>query len=59
MNIFKIFGLITEGKKRVDKIRADGKITVEEVVELVRWAFRKLDINDVVLMREDGKEEAL
>ena len=59
MKIFKIIGLITEGQKKVAKIREDGKITVDEVVELVRWAFKKLGIDDVVLIKEDGKEEAL
>ena len=59
MNIFKIIGLISEGQKKVAKIREDGQITVEEVIELVRWAFIKLEINDVVLIKEDGKRESL
>ena len=59
MKIFKIISLISEGSKKIEKIRADGKITVDELIDLVRWALVKLEVSNIVLIKEDGKQIGL
>lgn len=56
MKYFRMFMVVM---KEVNKIRADGKVTVDECVQLVRVILGEFGLNQVVLINQDGSEEQM
>ena len=59
MKYWKYWKLLKSVPARIEQIRMDGKITVDEVINLVQFIFAELGIDNVVLIDEKGGEKKL